>query len=90
VTTGPSADDPDASGLLQFLCAAAHTVTVIARIRSHRDNNRISAQAERLRAVRDDVGALDERLRGLLERTDRGRGDAALLWTREGDMQHDF
>jgi chromosome segregation ATPase len=35
------------------------------------DINRISAQAERLRAVRDDVGALDEKLRGLLERTDR-------------------
>jgi chromosome segregation protein len=35
------------------------------------DITRISAQAERLRAVRDDVGTLDEKLRVLLERTDR-------------------
>jgi len=35
------------------------------------DITRISVQAERLRAVRDDVGPLDEKLRGLLERTDR-------------------
>jgi len=35
------------------------------------DINRISTQAERLRAVRDDVGTLDDKLRGLVERTDR-------------------
>jgi len=35
------------------------------------DINRISGQAERLRAVRDDVGTLDDKLRGLVERTDR-------------------
>ncbi|MGH7709954.1 MAG: hypothetical protein ACREOG_01645, partial [Gemmatimonadaceae bacterium] len=35
------------------------------------DVNRISAQAERLRVVRDDVGALDERLRQLAERMGR-------------------